>query len=205
MAEQKCPVCGSTDIKDEKQNIIINEPFGGKKTVETHEIICSTCGSRGDFFNENEILLIDNIKELKLKSIKNIINDFKDHKISMSAIERALEIPQRTLTKWKNGNLSPSSTGVALMRFLRLFPWLLEVAERKYDYNEAQKIHIKSAVENLLSVVDFDKKHFSPAGTVTASTAIFLNINIGKDDRRLQEALYIGIPQTSSLGVTIGS
>ncbi len=155
MTERLCPVCGSSDIKDEKVDVILEEPFGGTATVETHEIVCSVCGSRGDFFNENEEILEDTYKLLKQRSIENILHDFANHKISMSGIERALGIPQRTLTKWKNGNASPSATGIALMRFVRLFPWMLHVAETKYDYNEAQKIHIKEAVKQLLSVVPF--------------------------------------------------
>lgn len=151
MNERRCPACGSSDIRDKIIDTVIKEPFGGEESIEIHEIVCSLCGSRGDFFNENETIVAETIKKLKQKSIVNILKDFSDRKISMSAIERALEIPQRTLTKWKNENAMPSSTGVALMRFIRLFPWLLEVAERKYDYNEAQKIHINTASQQLWS------------------------------------------------------
>jgi DNA-binding transcriptional regulator YiaG len=135
MNKQRCPACGSIDIIDEKDNI------------EIHENICSMCGTRGDFFNQNEPLIDETIKKLKQKSIENILNYFIDNKISMSSIERALEIPQRTLTKWKNRTNVPSSAGIALVRFIKLFPWLLEVAENKYDYSEAQKIHINEAIQ----------------------------------------------------------
>lgn len=179
MNERKCPACGSSDIRDEIIDIVIKEPFGGEKTVETHEIVCSLCGSRGDFFNENETVVVETIKKLKQKIIVNILKDFSDRKISMSAIERALEIPQRTLTKWKNGNARPSSTGIALMRFIRLFPWLLEVAERKYDYNEAQKVHINAALQRLLSVVYFDQEDLADTGIAT-SILTYSYITIGE-------------------------
>jgi DNA-binding transcriptional regulator YiaG len=187
MNERKCPACGASDIRDEIIDTVIKEPFGGEKTVETHEIVCSLCGSRGDFFNENETVVVETIKKLKQKSIVNILKDFSDHKISMSAIERALEIPQRTLTKWKNGNAMPSSTGIALMRFIRLFPWLLEVAERKYDYNEAQRVHINAALQRLLPFFYFDRENFADSGMVTYAYA---HINFE------QMAVITGVSQT---------
>lgn len=170
MNKQRCPACGSTDITDEKKSILIKKPFGGQYNIEIHENICSTCGSRGDFFSQNDFLIDETIKKLQQKSIENILNYFIDNKISMSSIERALEIPQRTLTKWKNRTNAPSSAGIALMRFIKLFPWLLEVAENKYDYSEAQKIHINAAIQKLLPEIDFCKENFIEAGGIVATS-----------------------------------
>ena len=170
MNKQRCPACGSTDIKDEKKSILIKEPFGGQDNIEIHENICSICGTRGDFYNQNDLLIDETIKRLQQKSIENILNYFIDNKMSMSSIERALEIPQRTLTKWKNRTNAPSSAGVALMRFIKLFPWLLEVAENKYDYNEAQKIHINAAIQKFLPKIDFRKEDFVEAGGIVATS-----------------------------------
>ena len=191
MNKQRCPTCGSIDIIDEKKNILIKDPFGGQDNIEIHENICSLCGSRGDFFNQNETLIDETIKKLKQKSIENILNDFIDSKMSMSSIERALEIPQRTLTKWKNRTNVPSSAGVALMRFIKLFPWLLEVAENKYDYNEAQKIHINEAIQKLLPEIDFYKEDFIKAGGVvaTSGSALFYSY-YEKRDLDKQEKIY---------------
>jgi len=170
MNKQRCPACGSIDIID-KKTILIKEPFGeGQDNIEIHENICSVCGTRGDFFNQNEPLIDETIKELKQKSIENILNYLIDSKISMSSIERALEIPQRTLTKWKNRTNVPSSAGTALMRFIKLFPWLLEIAENKYDYNEAQKIHINVAIQKLLPEIDFCRENFIEAGGIVATS-----------------------------------
>ena len=191
MNKQRCPACGSIDIIDEKKNILIKEPFGGQDNIEIHENICSICGSRVDFFNQNESLIDETIKKLKQKSIESILNDFVDSKMSMSSIERALEIPQRTLTKWKNRTNAPSSTGVALMRFIKLFPWLLEVAENKYDYNEAQKIHINAAIQKLLPEIDFLKEDFIEAGGIvaTSGSALFYKY-YEKKDMNNQERIY---------------
>ena len=191
MNKQWCPACGSIDIIDEKKSILIKEPFGGQNNIEIHENICSLCGSRGDFFNQNETLIDETIKKLKQKSIENILNDFIDSKMSMSSIERALEIPQRTLTKWKNRTNVPSSAGIALMRFIKLFPWLLEVAENKYDYNESQKIHINAAIQKLLPEIDFCKEDFVEAGGIvaTSGSALFYKYYEKKDVNN-QEKIY---------------
>jgi len=191
MNKQRCPACGSIDIIDEKKNILIKEPFGGQDNIEIHENICSICGSRGDFFNQNETLIDETIKKLKQRSIESILNDFIDSKMSMSSIERALEIPQRTLTKWKNRTNAPSSAGVALMRFIKLFPWLLEVAENKYDYNEAQKIHINAAIQKFLPRIDFRKEDFVEAGgMVVTSESLLLYNYYEKNDINSQEKIF---------------
>ena len=191
MNKQRCPACGSIDIIDEKKSILIKEPFGGQDNIEIHENICSICGSRGDFFNQNETLIDETIKKLKQRSIESILNDFIDSKMSMSSIERALEIPQRTLTKWKNRTNVPSSAGIALMRFIKLFPWLLEVAENKYNYNEAQKIHINAAIQKFLPEIDFCKEDFVKAGgmVVTSESALLYNY-YEKKDINSQEKIF---------------
>jgi len=149
MNEQRCPICGSKEIIKKKKTIPISEPFIEQENIEIFENICYSCKSRGDFFNQNESLLEETIKELKQKSVKRILEYFIGKKISMSSIERALEMPQRTLVKWKNNKSKTSSAGIALIRFIRLFPWLLEVAENKYDFEMAQKIQIDDSINKL--------------------------------------------------------
>ncbi|MCP4353876.1 MAG: NUDIX hydrolase [Desulfobacterales bacterium] len=91
----------------------------------------------------------------------------------MASIERALELPQRTLTKWKNGRTKPSATVITLLKFLRIFPWLLEVAENKFDYSTAQKIHIENAVNKLLASLSFDKNEFINTSSPVSASAEF--------------------------------
>ena len=73
MNKQRCPACGSIDIIDEKKSILIKEPFGGQNNIEIHENICSLCGSRGDFFNQNETLIDETIKKLKQTETNQIL------------------------------------------------------------------------------------------------------------------------------------
>ncbi len=155
MNKKRCPVCGSEEVLEKKETITITEPFAGEDNIEIIENKCSTCESKGDFFDQNENIIEETIKNLKQKSVENILKYFIDNKISMSSIERALEMPQRTLAKWKNKGSKTSSAGIALLRFIRLFPWLLEVAENKYDYQKAENIQINSVIQKILDKNSF--------------------------------------------------
>ncbi len=184
MSDKVCPACGADTLTERIESQILKEPFGGQKEVPLKEYYCSTCESKGDFFNENDNVIENALESLKAKSITNILNDFSNKKISMSAMERALSLPQRTLAKWKNGTVKPSSSGITLMKFLRIFPWLLEVAENKFDYKTAQRIHINSAIQKFLNHIKFDTNEFIDAGIIaTSKPTVFYfinNVNVGE-------------------------
>lgn len=155
MNKKRCPVCGSEEILEKKEAITIVEPFAGKDNIEIIKNKCLACESEGDFFDQNENMIEETISNLKQKSVEGILKYFIKNKISMSSIERALEMPQRTLAKWKNKGSKTSSAGIALLRFIRLFPWLLEVAENKYDYQKAENIQIDSVIQKILDKNSF--------------------------------------------------
>ncbi|MDD3538925.1 MAG: hypothetical protein AB7V60_04820 [Candidatus Caldatribacteriota bacterium] len=150
MGDKKiCPACGSEEIYETKKTIKIKEPFAGEESIVITENICLVCESKGDFFDQNEEIIENTIKRLKQKSVENILKHFIENKRSLSSIERALEIPQRTLAKWKNKISKTSAAGIALLRFIRLFPWLLEVAENKYDPQKAENIMLDNVMQKL--------------------------------------------------------
>ncbi|MBE3094555.1 MAG: hypothetical protein IMZ52_05950 [Actinobacteria bacterium] len=155
MNKKRCPVCGSEEVLEKKETITITEPFAGKDNIEIIKNTCLACESEGDFFDQNENIIEETIKNLKQKSVEGILKYFINNKISMSSIERALEMPQRTLAKWKNKGSKTSSAGIALLRFIRLFPWLLEVAENKYDYQKAENIQTNSVIQKILDKNSF--------------------------------------------------
>lgn len=149
-----CPACGSEDIYETKKRIKIKEPFASVESIEIIENVCRTCKAKGDFFYQNEDIIENTIKRLKQRSVENILKYFVEKKISMSAIERALEIPFRTLAKWKNKVTKTSAAGIALVRFIRLFPWLLDVAENKYDSKKAKNIMLNNAIVKLRKILE---------------------------------------------------
>jgi len=147
-----CPACGSKNIYGTKKTINIKEPFAGEINFEIIENVCKTCDSKGDFFNQNDEVIEKNIKELKQRSVENILKYFIENKRSLTSIERALEIPFRTLAKWKNKITKTSAAGIALLRFIRLFPWLIDVAENKYNPQKAENIMLNNAIEKLSKI-----------------------------------------------------
>ena len=148
MKNKSCPACGNENLIRTNENKIISEAFAGNKSIDVVNYSCNECGMEGDFFNENETALKETLSEIKSDAVISILNDFIENNISLSSLERALEIPQRTLTKYKNNKSKPSSIGVALFKLLRLFPWLINVAENKYDYELSQQIFMMKAFEN---------------------------------------------------------
>lgn len=169
--KKMCPVCGSGNLDEEFSQIAIKEPFAEEEIVKVKEYSCPVCNSTGDLFNENDAIIEEAHLRLRQKSVENILNDFLQHKVSMSSLERALGLPQRTLTKWKNELANPSASGVALLRFLRLFPWLIEAAENHFDYDTAKKIHIQAAVSQFLSKINFTEDTSIEATVVRSKKA----------------------------------
>lgn len=178
MNERVCPVCGGEKLIKSEIEETIREPFGGQQMVMLAEYTCEACGSRGDFFDENEASIENTLSVLKRNAISNILEEFSQNKISLSSIERALELPQRTLTKWKSKAANPSSTGIALLKFLRVFPWLIDVAENKYDYVVAQKIHMSVALDEFLSHINFNEEVFPHAKVRATANSHFLVIQV---------------------------
>jgi hypothetical protein len=70
-------------------------------------------------------------------------------------MERALGLPARTLARWKNEQTtSPSAAGVALMRIIRTFPWILEVADVQFDKTKARKVLLQAAMDEIVKIGD---------------------------------------------------
>lgn len=134
-----CPACGSHEIIKIETNDFIKEAYSDGESIQLINYTCGDCHSEGDFFNENEEKINRAIVRQNKNAISNILNDFIEQKITLSSIERVLGLPQRTLIKWKNGNNYPSAAGITLLKMIRTFPWLLEVAENQYDYNISQQ------------------------------------------------------------------
>ncbi|KJR97181.1 MAG: hypothetical protein VR65_24845 [Desulfobulbaceae bacterium BRH_c16a] len=139
-----CPVCGSTDISFSEHYEILSESYGGSKEILLFENFCNTCETPGDFEEKNDGIIQSTVDELKARAVVNILNDFIENGFNLSSMERVLELPQRTLAKWKNTG-KPSAAGVSLLKLIRCFPWLLEVAEQNFEFQSAQKIYISTA------------------------------------------------------------
>lgn len=150
-----CPLCGHDQINHEIRTETVSDNYSGSVNISLTYDSCQQCGTDGDFGKQNDRLIREALDELKAESVKDILEGFSHDNINFAGMERALELPQRTLAKWKNGTSSPTAAGVTLLKFLRLFPWLVDVADYNFDFDNGQRIHIQDAVGKLLPQMHF--------------------------------------------------
>lgn len=133
-----CPACGSDNVKRFENEAVGQLTLGS--IFKFTEIICecSNCGVKGDFLNETEPYYLKAEKKAQAILIKDLIEDLKQLNISMSFFERVFELPFRTLTRWKSGDFS--ATSLALLRIVKTFPWIAEVAEERFSSDKVEEI-----------------------------------------------------------------
>ena len=85
----------------------------------------------GDFLAETDKNYLSSQKEAQNKLVKQLLENMNNAGITMAMFERVFELPTRTLTRWKNGDFSSSS--LALLRIVETYPWIIEVAEKKFE------------------------------------------------------------------------
>lgn len=140
-----CELCGADDVK---QKNILKEycvPFGSKVSVSKIITECSVCGAEIDLTEDAiiEDALVISAKE----SVKNILDYLKKAGYSLSYIERALELPQRTLSRWKSKTSVTSASAIALLRIIRTYPWIIDVSENHFDNAYSNFSLIKNGTE----------------------------------------------------------
>jgi hypothetical protein len=186
VSELTCPVCGSNNIVKSSYKEFVHDSLCGQVLVEKTVYHCNSCGEEGDFFNDNDKIINETLEIMRGNFVASTLDTFVTNKISFSSMERALDLPQRTLTKWKNGVSSPTAVGIALLKYLRLFPWLLEVAENDFEYETSQKIFMMTAFNKMINKMSFYENEFKEAGIFTTANSAFLYIHVQKkDDARI--------------------
>ncbi|MCK4943937.1 MAG: hypothetical protein KAS65_10185 [Candidatus Aminicenantes bacterium] len=196
----KCPACGELDYNLIKEVTSNTAPYGPEITDTEITYKCNICDSEFDYYDiigeESE----SSLEISKKKSIDGMVNYLSNIGYNMAAIERALELPQRTISRWKSSK-ELSSIGIALLRIIRTYPWIIEVAEEKFDFNTALQIHIQNAVKDLLSIASFSGFNFTKyfdKQVIKKTLSIYVNIQNGIQD-------YVegpSIDTKSHLGIT---
>lgn len=130
MTKLQCPSCGSnkvkTQIEKESRKLTLGDEF--YYDIPVH--ICGDCEEEGDFNNEPDLVRASSIGAAKKELAVKLIDEIMDKGLSLSYIERAFELPQRTLSsKWRNGISAP---GLALLRVVHSMPWVVHVADNKF-------------------------------------------------------------------------
>ena len=139
-----CPVCGSDDVTKNSEQKSLTVPFGPTVNYSNIDFTCKSCGESGDFSYETDRNISQAIAESQRVSVDSMISQVSSSGITMSYIERALDLPQRTITRWKATGCSSGS--LALLRIVRTYPWILGVAERGFDEGFAKRTLVTQAM-----------------------------------------------------------
>lgn len=136
-----CPMCGSSAVTETDELRAIAIPYGGQATYGTKVHHCSDCGESGDFTQQNDAIIQSAYREAKKKSVDPMLGYLGSIGVSMAYIERALELPVRTLARWKTEECSAAA--IALLRIIRTYPWILQVADARFDERVAKVTLLK--------------------------------------------------------------
>lgn len=152
MGKVICSYCGKETVSIEEHEIELSEPYGGSSTVKIKEKVCNHCGFSEDD-DRNDIVIQKELSALKRISMVKVLDALNSMGHTTASMERALGLPARTLARWKNEqSMSPSASGIALMRIIRTFPWILAVADMQFDHEAARNILLQNAANELVKI-----------------------------------------------------
>ncbi len=144
----QCPSCGSESIAIEEREDTAQAVFGPKVAYKEIVYKCNEC----DFsFTDEDAMpngYIGALEQSRKQSVGLILDSLSRTGYSMAAAERALELPARTLSRWKSGQ-DLSAAALALLRIINIYPWVIEVADSKYDERYAKVILGKYAMATM--------------------------------------------------------
>jgi hypothetical protein len=126
-----CPACGSPDVTCSAGFQTFDVPFVGPSNILIYVDRCPKCGMKGDFFNRNDALIEAGLHRAGQAFINRMVQWMVDKKISFPYLERILELPFGSVNRWLRGDFSEDA--IALLRYVRLYPWLLSVAEGRFN------------------------------------------------------------------------
>jgi len=143
----QCPACGSYEVSRHEKNVFGQLTLGTDFPFKEVYYICDSCKEEGDFVGETDKNCLTAEKKAQTSLVKKILENMNDVGITMAMFERVFELPTRTLTRWKNGDFSASS--LALLRIIATYPWMIGVAEHKFEQTYASLILVKAAADEL--------------------------------------------------------
>jgi transposase-like protein len=178
----QCPACGSYEtIRHEKRSfgqLTLGENFSFKEIY----YVCDSCHEEGDFLAETDENYSAAEKKAQANLVKKTLDDMNSMGITMAMLERVLELPIRTLTRWKNGDFSASA--LALLRILATYPWIIEVAEHKFNKKYALCSIVTAAAnalqeKNQTPSLDYGKEPTASGNAIPFFTNQTYGYNLG--------------------------
>jgi len=141
----RCPACGAQEISRTEKESFGELTLGSKFGFQEINYKCNSCDEEGDFLAETDKNYLASQKEAQSNLVKKILENMNSAGITMAMFERVFELPTRTLTRWKNGDFS--SSALALIRIIVTYPWIIEVAENKFEKRYSQCAVITAAAQ----------------------------------------------------------
>ena len=146
-SENICPKCDALMGEFCELREKVMAPYGTVKDYIEKVSTCDECGY--EVSNDVDASIYRALYEKSVaESIPAILNSLNQFGYSMVATERILELPFRTLSRWKTSG-KPSAGGVALLRLLATFPWLLQIADNNYEDEFTENLLIVEAAKAL--------------------------------------------------------
>jgi len=141
-----CMECDSENITTKFIDFEVPLPLGGNFSYKKEIHVCENCNEEGSFsdqqIKENHERYLAALNEANSKSLNHILEDFSAWDFSLAHIERSLRLPQRTISRWKAAEASDkgiSAAGIALLRVVHTYPWMLKVADQDFDKTIAEQ------------------------------------------------------------------
>lgn len=157
----KCPICKSklkSKVEIQSATLVTGDKFSFKETVFS----CAECGFKGPLGSKSYGHYLKARDNAVIKAVKGLVGKLQTMFMSLLYVERSLDLPSRSLSRWKNSGEASAST-LLLLKMIETFPFLVEVAERKFDRQYAvqalQNAATESSVGGLkVSIVEFPGK-----------------------------------------------
>jgi hypothetical protein len=153
--QKKCPICGSEDVEERTTERRLSLPYGPDSTYKAVELYCEDCEEFTTDREGSDEARSQALASCKTASLNAMLDYFSERGITNAYLERALDLPVRTVARWKGGKYSASS--LALLRMVRTFEWLLEVAQANYREPASSRIMLENSVKMI--VEQFTSEH----------------------------------------------
>lgn len=151
-----CPSCGASDFNKSEKVATKQLTLGPEFSYADVVYHCNNCGEEGDFTAESDKNYSAAVKVAEEEAVRALIESLNnEYHLSMAYIERAFELPGRTLTRWKSGDFSAVS--LALLRTVQTYPWIVKVAENRFDPNYAKTSVLAEATQIFGQVLSSSK------------------------------------------------
>jgi hypothetical protein len=152
----QCKACGLYEAELRESVETYTAPYGTVESYTQRTEFCSHCGIEIDV-SESEAFPLA-IQASEAKSVPLMIEGIVEHcHISKAGIERAFDLPERLVSNWV-AKKKISKGGMALLRTIRSFPWIVGVADRNFNPIEVDRIngciHLSGAFDQSTTFID---------------------------------------------------